>query len=150
MKHFLALPLLALASPLMAGEFCTLDGTERFSCTLKNGTKAVEVCDALWLDVDTASYGFFTPGQEPEMEIAQEMTGMLYEPWGGVGTPWGSVTFNAPDDVHSYTVWYQGNDGGITVQKNGEDIAMLECDHGTLTHDLDALIERIETAQISP
>ena len=140
-----------LATAGFAGEFCEIDGSERFVCTFKNGQKAVEVCDAFWLDDDHATYGFFIPGQETEMDITQDMTTMVYQPWNGMGNPpWASVTFRAPNSAYAYTVWYEGDDGGITVQKNDEDIATLNCDPGSLTHDLDALIERIETAQISP
>lgn len=147
----LILPLLLLASPAFAGDFCTLDDTERFTCTLKGGKKAVTVCDALWLDGDTATYAFYTPGSDPEMQIDQPMQSMMYEPWTGMGAePWASVTFNAPDYIHAYKVWYQGEAGGITIQKNGEDIATLDCDPGSLTHDLDALIEHIDTSTISP
>lgn len=151
MKFILFAALVGMPTVAYAGDYCTIDGSERFACTLKNGQKFVEVCDAFWIDDFTASYGFMTPGQEPEMSLTQDMASMTYEPWNGMGnTPWASVTFTAEDHLHRYRVWYQGEDGGITVLKGAEELATLDCDPGTLSHDLDALIERIETAQVSP
>ncbi|CUH75247.1 hypothetical protein [Tropicibacter naphthalenivorans] len=141
---------LCLATPALAGEYCLIDGTERFSCTFNNGGKAVEVCDAIWDDDDIATYGFFIPGQDPELELRNEMTGMLYTKWNGMGEPFGSVSFNNADWSYTYEVWYAGEDGGINVLKQGEQIASLTCDTGSVTHDLDTLIERVETAQLSP
>lgn len=151
MKYLLLTGLIALPQLGLAGEFCTLDGTERFACTLKGGQKYVEVCDAQWLDGFNASYGYMTPGQSPELEITQDMASMTYEPWNGMGNPpWASVTFTASDHLHRYRVWYHGDDGGITVLKGEEELVTLDCDPGTVVHDLDQLIDSIDTAQISP
>ncbi|WP_418593526.1 hypothetical protein [Ponticoccus sp. (in: a-proteobacteria)] len=143
--------LAASALPLLAEQFCELDESVRFACTFDGGAKAVEVCDAFWLDGDQAQYGFFRPGQPPELAITQDLASLYYTPWNGMGgEPWSSVTFNAPGGDYRYDVWSSGETGGITVMKGATEVATLTCDPGSLSHDLDALIERIETAQISP
>lgn len=152
-------PLLVLlsAASASAGEHCLLDGAEMFSCTVKDDKKAVAICDMVWEDGDKVSYAFFEPGQAPELAIERRKAQMAYRPWNGVGR-WVSdaVTFMAADGVHAYEVWYaydrnEGGeiDGGVNVLKNGEEIARLACDAGSVRHDLPTLIERIETAQAS-
>ncbi|MBY6115224.1 hypothetical protein KUW09_12605 [Mameliella alba] len=143
--------LMLLGSPALAGQYCEIDGTERFACTFNNGAKAVEVCDAIWQDGMQATYGYFAPGKAPELELSMDMASIYYVPWNGMTrVPNASVTFRSEDGAYGYEVWYEGEDGGINVSRDNEVLATLVCDPGTVTQDLDALIERIEAAQVSP
>lgn len=140
-----------------AGEYCLLDGTELFSCTFNDGAKAVELCDALWEDGDKLSYGFFKTGGAVEKEIVQEKTDMFYTPWNGTGSyVTESVTFDGGGG-YAYEVWAGGErepdaqlEGGINVLKDNSVIANLTCDAGSVTSDIDLMIELIEMTLISP
>ncbi|UYV38962.1 hypothetical protein N4R57_08090 [Rhodobacteraceae bacterium D3-12] len=147
---------LSAATTAHAGAFCELDGTEMFSCTLKNGAKAVEVCDAIWLDGDMVSYGYFTPGGKVEKQIVTDKASVTATPWNGMGNYVSeSVTFWT-DDGYGYEVYWTGHrggeidGGGINVNKDNKVIANLPCDDGSVRHDLTTLIEKIENAQTSP
>ncbi|MAM61112.1 hypothetical protein [Maritimibacter sp. UBA3975] len=160
MKRKLALAFAGgvLAPAAMAGEFCVLDEGVRFACTLDGGAKAVEVCDMIEADGARASYGYFTPGAAPELTLEVDMASVHYEPWNGMGgTIWETVKFFADDGVHAYEVWYSGDRdageevaGGLNVYSGNDMIASKDCDAGSLTHDIPALIDAVETAQISP
>ncbi|MEC7764035.1 MAG: hypothetical protein VX874_19180 [Pseudomonadota bacterium] len=147
-----------MAPAAMAGEFCVMDGGVRFACTFDGGAKAVEVCDMIEADEARASYGFFRPGAAPEMSIEVDMASLYVEPWSGMGgTIWETVKFFAEDGVHAYQVWYSGDraagdevSGGLNVYNGNDVIASMDCDPGSLSHDIPALIEAVETARISP
>ncbi|NKX30123.1 hypothetical protein HGE68_09620, partial [Rhodobacteraceae bacterium R_SAG6] len=70
---YLSIGLMFGAGALQAGQFCELDGTEMFTCTLKGGTQGVEVCNAVWADGTKAAYGFFKSNGAVEKEILQDM-----------------------------------------------------------------------------
>lgn len=150
MTRLAMLAALTLSTPALAGQYCQIDGTEAFSCTFNNGAKALELCNAIWEDDFRATYGYFIPGQEPELDLSNDMAEMQYTAWNGMGEPSGSVTYHSADHAYGYEVWYAGDDGGINVLKGNETLATLTCDDGSLTHDLDSLIAKIETSQVSP
>ena len=61
------------------------------------------------------------------------------------------------DDGYGYEVFWTAErgegsteDGGINVLKDGAIIASLQCDTGSVRQDLAALIDMIDTAQLSP
>ena len=124
--------LLLTPAHLHAGEFCLLDDTELFACTFQDGKKAVELCDAVWLDDAKVTYGFFRPGAGVEKEIVADMAGLVTEPWSGTGDHiFEAVTIFA-DDAYGYQLWWSGArapdseiSGGINVLHKGETIAAL-------------------------
>ena len=139
-----------------ASSYCTLDDTAMFSCTFQNGAKAVEVCDAIWLDGDQAAYGFFKRDGTIEKEIITDKASLIYDTGTGLGAQLSeSVSFNTNDGYTYEVYWSAARDaddvsGGINVLQNGDSIANLICDAGSVEHDLFTLIEMIDTAQISP
>lgn len=153
----LSAALVFVAGVAHAGQYCQLDGTEMFFCTFNGGSKAVELCDAIWEDGDMASYGFFKSNGEVEKEIVEEKVTLFYTPWNGMGSYVSeTVTFHA-DGGYAYEVWSGGEqsadadlEGGINVMQNNDVIATLSCDPGSVTSDLGTLIEMIDLAQVSP
>lgn len=155
-RTFLALFALMGATAATAGEYCELDGSEMFSCTFSNGTKAVEVCDAYWMDGDMASYGFFKRGGAVEKEIITDKASLIYDEGTGMGSLMSeSVTFQAEGGYAYEVYWWaeQGDDalsGGINVLKNGDTIADLSCDSGSVRHEFTDFFGMIDNAQVSP
>jgi len=155
MKHLtLSIALLITAGAAQAGRFCELDGTEVFSCTFKDGTRGVEVCNAIWAEGSKVAYGFFKSDGTVEKEILQDMATLEAAPWNGLGAFMSeSVTFDGGGG-YSYEVW-SGSEraadatpiGGINVLRDGALIADLSCDTGTVQSDLSGLIEIIEAAE---
>ncbi|WP_413219611.1 hypothetical protein [Tritonibacter mobilis] len=151
---YLSIGLMFGAGALQAGQFCELDGTEMFTCTLKGGTQGVEVCNAVWADGTKAAYGFFKSNGAVEKEILQDMATISASPWNGMGNFMSeSVTFDGGGG-YAYEVWWGGERaadatemGGINVMKDGALIADLPCDAGSVNSDLSSLIELIEAAQ---
>jgi len=154
MSFFKSLPLALLAAtPLAAGEYCVLDGTEVFACTFNGGEKAVEVCDAEWMGDFMASYGFFKVGGDVEKEIETDMASLTYTEWSGMGPMSEAVAFHT-DTGHSYEVWWSFEDGaeygGINVLEGGNVLATLDCDDGSVSQSMTTFIEKIVTSQVSP
>ncbi|MEL0438878.1 hypothetical protein [Phycobacter sp. K97] len=155
MKHmFLSVTVVCLAGWAQAGQYCLLDGTEMFSCTLKGGSRGVEVCNAVWEDGTKAAYGYFKSTGEIEKEILQDMATITATPWNGMGDFISdSVTFDAGGG-YAYEVWWGSEraadaklTGGINVLRHGTLIADISCDDGTIRSDLSSLIEMIEAAR---
>ena len=148
---------LTAAPPALAGEYCQLDGTELFACTFQAGKKAVELCDAVWMDGAMVSYGFFRRGGAVEKEIVTDMAGLTVTPWSGVGTTMSEAVTIHAGDGYGYELWWEAprgttgeETGGITVLKDGETLATLTCDPGSLHQDLATLFDKVEIARISP
>ena len=80
-KLYLSIAMMFSAGALQAGQFCELDGTEMFTCTLKGGTRGVEVCNAVWANGTKAAYGFFKSNGTVEKEILQDMATITATPW---------------------------------------------------------------------
>ncbi len=121
---------------------CEPSETLHFACTVKNGTKKVEVCHTL----DEATYRFGPPGGQAELELRRPVTDVHLTPWPGIGrTIWEEVIFR--NASHSYTV-YGGIDrapsedgsgeilvtlaGGVVVHQAEQEIAHLTCDPGSV------------------
>ncbi|MBY6044278.1 hypothetical protein AB9K29_05375 [Phaeobacter italicus] len=153
----LAFPLIIVATSSNAGDFCERDRSTLFTCTFKGAQKSVEVCDATWLAGDMATYGFLGATGTVEKEIVTDKASLSYMPWNGIGNYISeSVTFFT-DDGYGYEVFWTAErgegsteDGGINVLKDGAIIASLQCDTGSVRQDLAALIDMIDTAQLSP
>jgi hypothetical protein len=109
------------------------------SCTFSEGRKAVTV------DVtgNVISYRFGVPGEMPELIMERDVSQVVYTPWNGIGRNiWEQVDFI--NDDYTYQVW--GNrakimdaedplievSGGIGVLKEGELLANLSCDPGSV------------------
>lgn len=160
MKHILLAAVLGglSTSGALAGEFCGLDAGLRFSCTFEDGAKALEVCDMMERDGRWASYGFFAPGTSPELSLMNEMVELGVTPWNGVGrATWEAVTFHSDDWAYRYEVWASVERagegevlGGVNVYRGEDLVAAKDCDAGSVTHDLAALIEAVEGARVSP
>ena len=156
-KQIVAAGFALFAAPALAGEYCLLDDGEMFTCTFQGGAKAVEVCDAFWLDDTAVSYAFFKRNGEIEKEIVTEKALLIATPFNGMGSViTEAVRFNAGEG-YAYEVFYSSErsadaveEGGINVLKDEEVIATLSCDAGSVTHRLGELVEMVETAQISP
>ena len=66
---------------------------------------------AIWEDDFRATYGYFMPGQEPELDLSNDMTEMQYTAWNGMGRSRpSSVTYHSADHAYGYEVWYAGED----------------------------------------
>lgn len=133
--------LCVLAAPAAA---CGVGEQEVFDCTASGGTKLLRVCTT----EEAARYSFGRLGQQPELELFAEMQALDYRPWNGIGRSYyEQVTFyNAG---HAYTVYFnldrleedplRSITGGVAVNRNGEEIANVSCDPGSITNGLDAL-----------
>lgn len=147
----------AITTAAHAGQYCAVDNSVMFACTFNGGQKAVEVCDTnFWADGDNASYAFFKSNGQIEKEIITDKASLIATPWNGMGNSiWETVTFFSGD--YGYEVWWSGERdagsevlGGITVTQNGDILAELNCDEGSVQQNLTSLIEAVEAAQISP
>ena len=153
-KLIFSTALVVIAGAAQAGNYCQLDGTEMFSCTLKNGTRGVTVCNAVWENGEKASYGFYKSNGVVEKEIVQDIATLTATPWNGMGNYISeSVTFSAGDG-YAYEVWWASEraagaqlEGGINVLQDSSVIANLTCDDGTVTSDLSTLVEMVDAAQ---
>lgn len=144
------------ASAVHAGEFCDLDGTEMFRCTFDGGAKAVEVCDAVWREGDMASSGFFKRGGGVEKEIVTDKASLIYDEGTGMGSVLSeSVTFQAGGGYAYRIYWWADRgdaqiSGGISVLRDGAEVADLSCDAGSVRHEFTQLFRMIDDAQVSP
>lgn len=121
---------------------CSDAETRYFTCTFGAGKKTIEICH----DAKMARYRFGPTGEAPELELLQPVSNVDLTPWPGVGrTIWEEVTFRNAD--HAYVVYgsidrgppSDGSDemavtlsGGITVRRDGDEIAHLTCDPGSV------------------
>jgi hypothetical protein len=110
------------------------------SCTLRGGTKTLQVC----LNGPDAVYRYGPTGGAPELELTAPVATVEYVPWPGMGRDiWETVTFaNGPyryavatgfsrtaedaDAVPSNTY------GGVTITRDGTGVAELQCDAGSV------------------
>lgn len=147
MRIFLVL--MALASPLSA---CP-GGQSLFSCTVKNGTALVQVCQTS----DAASYIFGPSGRPPDLVLASSVRSLGYRPWNGIGRAiYEEVTFE--NGAFAYTAWQSIDKvkaveeapdaitGGVIVTRGDQTLAALDCDPGTLEAGLDLLYELKQSA----
>ncbi len=156
MRIFLLSAFIALiADPALAD--CPAGTTPILTCTFENGAKAVDACE----DGTTATYAFGKVGRAPDLTLVTPVADLDYTPWPGVGrTTWAMVAFE--NEGFTYLLWYSYDrtdaleesraDGapdpltaGISVLRgDGEALAGLECDSGSITTQMDALSEAKE------
>ncbi len=132
-----ALLLLALAAPAQAA--CPND-SEIFSCTIQG--KPLQICH--WRGSLIYNFG---PEEKPELSIAEPLQTVQFTPWPGMGRyMWETVTFTNRN--YAYEVWTSIERGpeattglvaAVTVYKDGNEIARLECDEGTPSNALDQI-----------
>ena len=154
-KIMLSVPLILTASAALAG--CPSGTTTILSCTFQNGAKFVDACQ----DGTTATYAFGKAGRAPDLTLAEPVATLYYTPWPGVGRSfWATAAFE--NEGFTYLLWYdydkmladqqdQGADvpdpltAGISVLRgDGEGLASLECDPGSIDTEMDALTEAKE------
>ncbi|MBY6118844.1 hypothetical protein [Mameliella alba] len=135
MIRCLSLFLLA-AGPAVAD--CSTSESTFVQCRIAGSTKILEVC----AEQDAAVYRF-GPAGRPEMELFEPYAMLDYQPWPGVGRDiWEEASFR--NEEYRYTVFAgverQVGDtetsqrfGGVTVSRDGKDLARLECDPDTVT-----------------
>lgn len=125
---------LALALPFVLAGTAALAAcpeTTILSCPI--GKKQLEVC----LTGPTATYSFGPRGR-PELVLSDRIETLDYTPWNGIGRAiWETVVFhNGPV---SYEVWASidrmdrnaAYEGGVSVLKNGNQVALLRCNPGS-------------------
>ncbi len=127
---------------------CTLAATARTassfdetiqSCTFEGGRNTVLIC----LDDGLVTYDYGPTGGPPELSLSVPIEDADYRPWPGTGsTVWEMVTFY--DEAYAYRVaagfhnLRAGEDtprplfGSIDVTYEGDPIAVLECDAGSV------------------
>lgn len=125
-------------------------GTPLFHCTLKDGTVEVRVC----LQDDVAYYSYGPTAGSPDVVLVRPVTRIGMTPWPGIGrTIWEEAEF--VNGSYRYRVAYavdkmEENEpvsGYLTVSRDGEPLAELTCDRGSVSeHDLYALFEAKEAA----
>lgn len=110
------------------------------SCTLGNGAQTLSVC----LNGSDAVYRFGPTGATPDLEITTPIGTVDYLPWPGIGrTIWESVSFINDDHIYEVGTGFDrtlGDGdadtpvafGGVSIRKNGTEIAALRCDEGSV------------------
>lgn len=152
-------PLSALAiltaAPALAG--CPAGTTPILSCTFEHGAKVLDACQ----DGTTATYAFGKAGRAPDLTLAEPVATLYFTPWPGVGRSiWATAAFE--NKGISYLLWYNYDrvdaieeaqaagapdplTAGISVLRgDGEGLASLECDPGSIDTEMDALTEAKE------
>lgn len=137
---FLIFPL--LASPALS---CTA-GDLIFDCTLREGSRRVQVCRT----GDALSYVYGGIGAAPEMVLATSVRRISYTPWNGVGRSiFEEMSFL--NGAVAYTLWVSVDrqpaqedaapavTAGIEVNEGDRVLARLDCDAGTVDAALDEI-----------
>ena len=115
--------LLASAGPALA------ERTELMFCALQDSGKMVTVT----LDGPDVTYEFGNLNAVPDLFLTTPAADIDYQPWPGVGnTIWETITFYNGDYGYSVVMGVErvnnpAKYGGITVTKDGIEIANLDC-----------------------
>ena len=123
---------LASAAPAFAA--CVpADGTV-LSCTAGGGSKALDVC----IGGTDISYRYGPRGGTPDLTLRAHVAQVEHQPWPGIGrTIWENTTFRNGSyayEVHgAFDKFDQTNSGGVTVYRDGAEIASVSCDPGSVT-----------------
>ena len=144
-----------IAGPALAG--CPAGTTPILTCTFEHGAKRVDACQ----DGTTATYAFGKAGQAPDLTLVTPVADLDYTPWPGVGRSiWEEVSFYNQDIT--YLLWFNYDKvnaieeaqaagapdpltAGISVLRgDGEGLASLECDPGSIDTEMDALSDAKE------
>ncbi|MBT0958807.1 hypothetical protein IV417_15565 [Alphaproteobacteria bacterium KMM 3653] len=146
------LPLIIFACLMPAAAFAQCGSGEQtvLHCTVSNGAKTLQVCSGK----ETLHYAYGATGQSPDLALAVPFTHNGYVPWAGVGRAiHEAVVFT--NGEYSYEAWSsieRGADladpvtGGVFVLKDGESVAGLDCDQGSITTDFNGLYEALNEA----
>lgn len=118
------------------------------SCTIKDGTKTLDVCH----QNGEARYRYGPRNGSTELELSTWIGDLEYYPWGGVGSSiYEEIAFYNGDI--RYAVWTSiernpdanyPTSGGVTVTRADETLADLQCDIGSVTARIDDLFEQKE------
>ncbi len=136
MHRWIAIALTGLLTGPALGQGCFGAGEPLFHCTLKDGTRALDIC----LQSDVGIYRYGPPGAAPELLLAERVERMFMWPWNGVGSSIYEEVGFTNGDV-DYTVYYSVSriaadtpdvDGGIRVTKGDQTLAELACDPGSV------------------
>ncbi|MBU2983607.1 hypothetical protein KO498_17500 [Lentibacter algarum] len=133
--------IVAVFLPVAALADCATPDSHFVSCTLKGGTKRLEVCR----DEHSASYWFGSINGKAELALTAKVGEFIYRPWPGIGsTIWEELIFI--NNGISYAVYgaHQRNypdhdDGevtvvtvaGIVVRQGEKELGELRCDAGS-------------------
>ncbi len=145
MRFMLASLFLTLGTS-QADAHCHQRSATVLTCTIDQGAKQLEVC----LDGEEVIYRFGPP-DAPALTLSAPISEVAHQPWPGIGRAiWESTTFQNGAfsyEVHgSFDKLDQISDGGVTVRKNGREIASLSCDSGSTELGLFAISDAKEAA----
>ena len=120
-----------LLAPIVA---CADSETEVFSCLIENSTKTLSLSET----ESDLNYRF-GPKDAPELVLSAPKDSAKHTPWNGIGrTIWEAVAFEKDNFI--YEVWTaldkfdaienpdKARSAGVTVYKDGEDLATFQCD----------------------
>ncbi len=144
-----------IATPALAG--CPAGSVPILTCSFQNGAKQVTACQ----DGVSATYAFGKTGRAPELTLSTPVADLDYTPWPGIGRSiWATTAFE--NQGFTYLLWYNYDKidaledaqaagapdpltAGISVLRgDGEGLASLECDPGSITTRMDALSQAKE------
>jgi hypothetical protein len=129
--------LLTLLAAFPAHAAC--QGETALSCQI--GKKVLDVC----LSGSDVTYAF-GPNGKPELKLSVPTAKADYRPWNGIGRYMGDAMAFENDGI-TYEVWYSVDrledehrlDAGINIVENGELVAQLTCDQGSIDQRLDII-----------
>ena len=146
MKYVITL--IVLANPAWAA--CGAKEQTFMSCNIAASTKTLSVC----YDDANAYYRFGVAGEVPELVLQSTIADLDYRPWNGLGRAiWEEVGFE--NQGYTYAVhagfdrpWgdevyedvLERNFGAVSVTRNGDIIAELECARATVDYSWDDLL----------
>ena len=124
---------------------CPKGSTTLLSCTMKGGSKTLDVC----ITGKTVTYAYGPARGKPELRLAEPVKTVRHEPWNGVSrTIWETVTFvNGPysyEAALSFDKPSRSSDGFLTVKKGDKEIVEIACDAGSAKIGLFALTDAKE------
>ena len=118
------------------------NGPELFSCTFSHGKKAVHICQ----DGANYSYAYGRIGRRPELVLQRRLAELDFTPWTGVGRYYGEdvqFTNKSVSYLISFSVDRLSEDalaeGQLSVHEEGNRLALLICDAGSVQLNLTPL-----------
>lgn len=118
------------------------NGAELFSCTFSHGKKAVNICQ----DGADYSYAYGRIGQVPDLFLLRGLDELDFTPWTGIGRYYGEDVrfFNkSVSYLISFSVDRLSEDavaeGQLSVHEEGNRLALLICDTGSVRMNLTPL-----------
>ncbi len=129
-----------------AHALCTDAEKVLMSCTLKGGTKTLDVCH----QHGEARYRYGPRNDNPELEMTEWIGDLEYYPWSGAGSSIYEEIGFYNGDIR-YAVWTSVDRnpevnypfrGGVTVTKADQTLADLKCDTGSVTARINDLFDQ--------